>query len=102
MTDEPTEKVDLPALELKPFNGTRIVQAVVRACESCHYGVKEQADLVCRRSPPTQTYIALPVMGPPLVRGGPPQQGMKIQAFSGFPIVRNDQWCGEFMRRGKS
>lgn len=68
------------------------------ACSRCRFAVREQADLTCHRSPPGLTYLALP--SPPVMTlaGLPrsPQMGITIQAFSGFPIVRGDQWCGEY------
>lgn len=93
MDDEP---LDPAFAELKPFNGSSIVAVVARACESCSFCVKEQADLTCHKGPPQVTFMALPTMQP-----GPrgPQQGLAIQNYSGWPIVRRDQWCGAFEAR---
>ena len=67
-------------------------------CARCRFAVKEQNDLTCHRSPPALTYLALPTPAPKLLPGLPqrPSMGIAIQAFSGFPIVRPDQWCGEY------
>jgi hypothetical protein len=67
-----------------------------RACASCAFSVKEDADLVCRRHPPAVTMTAIPVIRPSPIRGGPPQQGMELKSFTQFPVMRDDQWCGEF------
>ena len=68
------------------------------ACHRCRWAVKEQADLTCHRNPPALTYLALPAPQPKMLPGLPqrPSMGIAIQAFSGFPIVRGDQWCGEY------
>ena len=69
-----------------------------RACASCEFGVKEGNDLVCRRNPPQSTFLAMQAMVPgPMGRMVP---GFEIKPFTGFPVMRPDQWCGEYSVRG--
>lgn len=70
-----------------------------RACAACEFGVKEQADLTCHRMPPQSTFLGLPQQMPSTL-GRPGGGGIAIQNFTGFPIIRPDQWCGEFRPRG--
>jgi hypothetical protein len=100
MTSE-SETVELPdgLKEVKPFDGSRIVPVIARACSICVYSAIEGKDLVCRRNPPQVTFMAVPGIVPgPL---GKPQQGMQILPFTTFPIVRKDQYCGEFGHGGR-
>jgi hypothetical protein len=67
-----------------------------RACAACHYAVKEEQDLVCRRMPPQVGFLSVPgqVMTPKGM-----QAVMKLQTFTQFPVMRDDAWCGEFRDR---
>ena len=87
----PVDGVQLPVIDLLPFTSKRF-----RACASCEFGVKEQSDLVCRRHPPQVTFLALPGMVP-TPQG--PRQGFQIVPHTSFPIMRPDQWCGEYKVR---
>lgn len=84
--------------DLKPLNGNQPGTFLRnKTCSSCGYGVKEKGDLVCRFNPPHATFIAVPhqqVM--PTPQGPRPVTAMKIQNFSGFPLVQPDQWCGQW------
>ena len=83
----------LDSLGLQPFVPKRF-----RACASCEFGVKEGNDLVCRRNPPQSTFLAMQTMVPgPMGRLVP---GFEIKPFTGFPVMRPDQWCGEYSARG--
>lgn len=56
-------------------------------CEKCHWSsaLPGQQMLECRRYPPATNHVLnRPGAGPP------------VQPISYFPIVRNDQFCGEF------
>lgn len=104
MTDEEAVEAEATVLaDLKPFNGKQMIVPVMsRACEACGYCVKEPpGDLTCHRMPPQLTYLALPTMQPGAL-GSRPQQGLAIQNYSGWPIVRRDQWCGEFTQKGRN
>lgn len=96
MDDEAhTEIVDLGTLA--PLNGKVGTFVRNKTCSACHFGVKEKGDLVCRNLPPQCTFIAVPhqqVM--PTAQGPRHVSVMKIQNFSGFPIVQDDQWCGKW------
>ena len=70
-----------------------------RACAACEFSVKEQNDLTCHRMPPQLTFMGLPQQVPAAL-GRPGGSGIAIQNFTGFPIVRPDQWCGEFRPKG--
>lgn len=96
MNDEPVLTEGLT--ELQPFKGSTIAQIVIRRCDTCEFSATEKPDLVCRRLPPTQTFLALPIVQPGLP-GRPPQQGIQIKPWGGFPITRPDAWCGEFKKR---
>ena len=92
-----TDEAEVSALaELKPFNGSKIIPVVARACEGCKWSATEQNDLVCRRHPPQVTFMAVPQMVP-TPQG--PKQAMMAKAFTGFPVIRRDQWCGEFAQK---
>ena len=67
------------------------------SCAKCRHSHGDTGDLVCRRFPPQQSIVMVPqqvraTLGP---QG---QQAMALapQPFSGFPICRPDQVCGEF------
>lgn len=102
MSDDPQIEHAVAMEDRSPLDGLKsfTLPKLHRACASCEFGVKEQADLVCRYNPPQSTFLALPGMAPPVQMGGRPQQGIQIQPFCGFPIVRPDQWCGRFTKRG--
>ncbi len=70
---------------------------VERACSACDLSAKEGNDRVCRARPPTVQMFMVPAMMPG--PGGRPQQGMQITSQTGFPVMRDDQWCGEFRRK---
>lgn len=93
MSDEP----DNALAELKPFNGTKIIPVIARACEACIYSAKEVPDLVCRRHPPQVTFLVVPRMVP-TPQG--PRQAMATVPHTAFPIMQRDQWCGEFRQKG--
>ena len=96
MTDEPDP--DAPLNGLSPFKpGAVILPKIMRACASCDHSAKEGQDRVCRRYPPQVTFLAVP--GKVMTRQGL-QTGMQITPFTSFPIMRDDQNCGEFKRRG--
>lgn len=65
-----------------------------RRCERCEYvqrvaGQEDSGE--CRRYPPQVTHLIVPVQANLLSK---PSVG--INGFAGYPIVRLDQWCGEF------
>lgn len=75
-----------------------VSEPVSKLAPACEFSVKEGQDRVCRYHPPQSTFLAVPGMQPgPL---GRPVQGIAIRPFCGFPIVRDDQWCGQYRKRG--
>lgn len=93
------EAVELGDLKPLTLSVSTIPGTLMRnkTCSACHFGVKEKGDLVCRNLPPQCTFIAVPhqqVM--PTAQGPRHVSVMKIQNFSGFPIVQGDQWCGKW------
>jgi hypothetical protein len=55
-----------------------------KTCGNCHYGCKKKKRL-CKRWPPTAT--------PSNVLG---------RALTRYPVVQDDDWCGEWMgKRGR-
>ena len=94
---------DLDLSAVKPLAAPSLETG--RACRACRWSCKDGADLTCRRAPPQMTHLAIPVMAPAhsglLGRGGPngvPQ--LAIQVYASWPVVRPDQWCGEFGPKG--
>jgi hypothetical protein len=87
--------------ELKPFDGTKIVPVIARACEACRFSAMEKPDLVCRRYPMQVTFLVVPsevIVGTP----NGPRRVMQARAVphSAFPVMQRDQWCGEFQQKG--
>jgi hypothetical protein len=99
-------EVQEPALpeglaEIKPFNGTKIVPVIARACGACKYSAEEKPDLVCRRFPPQVTFLVVPsevIVGTP----NGPRRVMQARAVphSAFPTMQRDQSCWEFKQKG--
>ena len=85
-----------------PINGVKRfvpVARIERACAVCRWSAMEQNDLVCRRLPPQVTFMQLAqMMQTP--NGPRPTGAMQIVPFTSFPVMRKDQWCGEFSDRG--
>lgn len=81
-----------PALVIPRFTGNKLT----RSCAACDFSAAEGKDRVCRRQPPHVQMFAAPEMVP-----GPKgmQQMMAIRTHAAFPVVRDDQWCGEFRGR---
>jgi hypothetical protein len=66
------------------------------SCGACRWRNKPASgngDIECRAHPPTASLNLMPVQGP-LARPG--QQAAALQAFSVFPLVKDDMWCGEW------
>lgn len=97
MTDEPNDK---PINGLEPFRpGATILSRVApRQCSECEFCVREDKDLVFRFMPPQVGFIPVPVMQPGLP-GRAPQQGISITAMTQFPVVKGNQWCGQFEKK---
>lgn len=84
--------------DLQPLNGKQ-PGAFLRSktCSSCGYSVKEKGDRVCRFNPPQATMIGIPTPQMVPTPQGPRQvMAMRPQNFSGFPLVADDQWCGQW------
>jgi hypothetical protein len=87
--------------EVQPVNGSAITQIVTKACSKCQFSAEEKPDLVCRRYPMQVTFLVVPrqIMIP-----GPHGPRAAVQPcpvpHSAFPVMRPDQWCGEFRFRG--
>ena len=65
-----------------------------RVCVNCRYAARvadSQDQAECRRYPPQVTHLVVPVQANMLTK-----PSMGINGFAGYPIVRLDQWCGEF------
>ena len=75
--------IDLPGIKRIVTRGS---------CGACFYCVREQDDLTCHYNPPQHTYLIVPE--PTALQGVQPV----LRAFAGFPVVRNDQWCGHFKK----
>ena len=60
-----------------------------KACRDCEY----ECAGGCRRYPPT-AFGTCVGMRPPVIDGGEPTPHWLIA--SGHPLVKPDQWCGEF------
>ncbi len=56
-------------------------------CGTCRFWLEAGADKVCRRYPPTVTFL-------PAVQDVPPR------TISYFPGMQPEGWCGEFSPRG--
>jgi len=69
-----------------------------RACAQCEFSAREQTDRVCRKDPPKVFLFMLPAGGPGALQR-PGQAPMQIITQTCFPVVRDDQWCGEFQPR---
>lgn len=98
MSDTKEPDLDSGLSELKPFSGTTIVPVIKRACEACRWSFIEKPDMVCRRNPPHVGIVLAPQMVPT------PQgmkQAMAPMPVTSFPIMRRDQWCGEFEPKGR-
>lgn len=74
-----------------------------RSCRECDYSFMESGDRVCRFMPPQVTFIALPEQKMmPTPQGPRPANVMALRNFTGFPIVQNEQWCGQFKQKVRS
>lgn len=69
-----------------------------RACKNCHFAVTQQMPppeirsvTVCRWGPP---HLTMAIMKDAATG----QQG--TMNLSGFPIVKDDEWCHQFAQRG--
>lgn len=70
-------------------------------CNRCRFSSKDGPDLICQHGPPQVTHVPVPVVAqaPPgtIVRPGQQAiQGMAIQTFSSWPVVKPDQGCFAF------
>ena len=85
--------------ETAPLNGMKpFLKPTLRVCNQCAFSVKEDRDLVCRLNPPSVGFVAVPATQPAIL-GRPAQHGIQIQTMTQFPVVREDQWCGQFEKR---
>lgn len=90
-----------PPIVLEGLNRLAIRSAakVETACAQCRFSAKEGKDRVCRFEPPRLSMFMIPIMKPP-VPGLSSQQGLQFVTQTGFPVVRDDQWCGKFESNG--
>lgn len=96
---------DETAAEALPISLNKITFALPnreRCCAGCRFSAKEQKDRVCRFNPPNTTMFMIPIAGPPMRPGMPPQQGMQVQTQTWFPVVVDSQWCGKFEPRSNA
>jgi hypothetical protein len=72
--------------------------ATLKTCSECEfYEVLEREQGVCHRFPPAATVCLVPHQHP-LSR----EMSMTPQNFSASPMVRGEQWCGEFRASNRS
>lgn len=82
------ESVDLPGVQ--PVATMNPVQQ----CKGCRFAAKEDTDLVCRFDPPKVFMFPMPTKTQ--LTGG---NGVALQSFSQFPMVRGDSWCGKWEKK---
>lgn len=78
--------------------------ARAETCGNCRWRHKPPPpnnDTECRAHPPHASLNMVPVAQGPLARPSP-MQGMQLQAFALFPLIRDDQWCGEWEAKPES
>lgn len=68
-----------------------------KVCATCRFAEKVNAARECRIKSPSVTMIALPQMGAD--QRGQMVQQIGVQAFTQFPVMRDDQWCGQWEPR---
>jgi hypothetical protein len=87
---------------LKPEDiGLKSISIVRKACRTCRFSEMEGKDRVCRLNPPQVTFMAVPVPGTMMTPAGPRQvTNMEVRAFTGFPIMGNDQFCFQYQYKG--
>lgn len=77
--------------------------AIPKLCSNCAYSEMEGKDRVCRFDPPKMSFIPIPIQTQmPGPRGPMMVNGIEVKNVSGFPVVKDDQWCGKWEKRSHS
>jgi len=107
MSDQNNEVLTVGSIDLgdllpvKPNTVTLVRPA--GSCRECSYSHMEGKDRVCRFNPPQVTFIAAPDQQVQQTPQGPRVvQVVALRNFTGFPIVQNEQWCGQFAAKVRS
>ena len=72
------------------------------SCGACRFMVKDGGDLTCRFNPPQVTVVIGPLPQGPRLAGPNGQPAIGPIPFTMFPMVRPQQWCGQFQLAPRS